>query len=149
MPQSLSKIYVHIIFSTKYRNRLIVDDNIRKELHSFIVSVLAKTGSYTEELYANDDHIHILCTLPRTITVAQLISKIKTTSSKWLKAKGIENFTWQGGYAVFSVSSSIVDIVSKYILKQPEHHKKRCFQNEVREFFNEYDVEYDERYVWD
>ena len=148
MSQSLSKVYLHCVFTTKHGLPLITDD-IRKDLHSYIVGTLSNVGSYVNEIYANSDHIHVLCTLPRTITIAELISKIKTSSSKWIKKQGISNFSWQGGYGAFSVSSSKVKIVEKYILNQPEHHKSVSFQDELRKFFNEYDIEFDERYVWD
>ncbi|MDD5571794.1 MAG: IS200/IS605 family transposase [Bacteroidales bacterium] len=148
MPQSLSKVNVHIVFSTKY-NRNLIKEEIREELHSYIVGVLSKLGSYTYEIFANPDHIHILSTLPRTITTAELISKIKTSSSKWIKNKGINNFYWQGGYGIFSVSASKVDIVKRYILNQLQHHRKKSFKGELRRFFKEYKIEYDERYVWE
>lgn len=148
MPQSLSKVYIHCVFSTKNRTQYI-NESLRNELHSYIIGTLVNIGSYVNEIYANPDHIHILCLLPRTIAIAELISKIKTSSSKWMKQKGISNFSWQGGYATFSVSSSRVKSVEKYILNQPEHHKKTSFKEELREFFKEYKVEFDEQYVWD
>ena len=148
MPQSLAKVNVHIVFSTKHRQNFIAEA-LRKELHAYIIGVLSNLGSYTYEIYANPDHIHILNTLPRTITIAELISKIKTSSSKWLKQKGVKDFDWQDGYAIFSVSASIVDVVKRYILSQPLHHKKEFFKDELRQYFREYDLEYDEQYVWD
>jgi len=148
MPQSLSKVYIHIVFSTKNGDSTINDD-IRTELHSYVIGILSNLGSFVNEIYANPDHIHILCSLPRTITIAQLISKIKTSSSKWIKTRGISKFSWQDGYGVFSVSSSKVETVKKYIRNQPDHHKKATFQDELRRFFKEYGVDYDERYVWD
>lgn len=148
MSQSLSKVYVHIVFSTKNHYPLIKDE-LRTELHSYIIGTLSNLGSYTNEIYANPDHIHILCSLPRTITIAQLISKIKTSSSKWIKTKGISKFSWQDGYGIFSVSSSKVETVEKYIRNQPEHHKKVIFKDELRRFFNEYNIVFDERFVWD
>jgi putative transposase len=148
MSQSLAKVNVHIVFSTKNGHHF-VNETIRKELNSYLIGVLSKLGSYTYELYANPDHIHILNTLPRTITIADLVSKIKISSSKWLKLKGICNFDWQDGYGIFSVSASKVNIVGKYILNQPEHHKKITFKDELRQFFKEYEIGYDERYAWD
>ena len=148
MPQSLSKVYIHCVFSTK-RSMPLITDTIRKDLHSYIVGTLSNVGSYVNEIYANPDHLHVLCTLPRTITIAELISKIKTSSSKWIKKQGIINFSWQNGYGSFSVSSSKVMIVEKYILNQPEHHKKTSFKDELRNFFKEYNMEYNEQYVWD
>ena len=148
MPQSLAKIYIHCVFSTKKRIPLIIDA-VRKDLHSYIIGTLANLGSYVYEIYANPDHIHVLCTLPRTITVAELISKMKTSSSKSIKKQGIKNFSWQDGYGVFSVSSSKLRVVENYIMNQAEHHGKLSFKDELRDFFKEYKVEYDEQYVWD
>ena len=148
MPQSLSKVYIHCVFSTK-KGIPLITDAVRKDLHSYIIGTLSNIGSYVNEIYANPDHLHVLCTLSRTITIAELISKIKTSSTKWLKRQGIINFSWQDGYGSFSVSSSKVKIVEKYILNQPEHHKNISFKDELRNFFKEYNIEHDERYVWD
>lgn len=148
MPQSLSKIYMHCVFSTKKRMPLITS-GVRDDLHSYMVGTLSKLGSYVYATYANPDHVHILCTLPRTITVAELMSKVKSSSSRWMKTKGINNFSWQDGYGAFSVSSSKLGIVKNYIINQAEHHKRDSFQDELRKFFQEYELEYDERYVWD
>jgi len=148
MPQSLAKVYVHIVFTTKYRQSLINDD-IRTELHSYMIGVLSNLGSYTYEIYANPDHIHILCTLPRTITMAELVSKAKTSTSKWIKQKGILGFGWQDGYGIFSVNAYGLNTVKKYIRNQPRHHIKKNYKDELRQFFKEYEIEYDERYVWD
>jgi REP element-mobilizing transposase RayT len=148
MPQSLSKIYVHCVFSTKNAKSLITD-SVRKDFHSYIVGTLSNNGSYVNEIYANHDHIHILCVLPRTLTIAELISKIKTSSSKWMKKQGVINFSWQDGYGSFSVSSSKIEVVEKYINNQSEHHKNISYKDELRKFLEEYNIEYDERYVWD
>ena len=148
MPQSLSQVYLHCVFSTKNRARLI-KENTRESLQAYMVGVLAKQGSYVHQIYANPDHVHILCTLPRTITIAELLSKVKSSSSKWMKTQGVKHFSWQGGYASFSVSSSGLAKVKKYIQNQPEHHNASSYQDELRKFFEEYNVEYDENYVWD
>ena len=147
MAQSLSKVYIHCVFSTKNGEHLITDA-IRKDLHAYIIGTLSNIGSFVNEIYANSDHIHVLCTLPRTVTIAELISKIKTSSSKWIKKQGIVNFSWQGGYGTFSVSSSKVVAVERYIQNQLQHHKKVSFQDELRKFFNEYNIDFDEKYVW-
>lgn len=148
MPQSLAKVYTHIVFTTKHGQCFITDD-VRAELHSYMIGVISAMGSYTYEIYANPDHVHILNTLSRTITIADMISKIKTSSSKWLKQKGILGFDWQDGYGIFSVSASGVNAVSRYIRNQPIHHADTGYKDELRQFFHEYKIEYDERYVWD
>jgi len=143
MSQSLSQVYIHIVFSTKNIESLIPED-VRSNLQAYIVGVLSELKSYTIELYANPDHIHILCTLPRIISIASLLSKVKTASSKWMKQNGINNFYWQDGYGVFSVSSSKLNAVKIYIANQQSHHKKNTFKEEIREFYKQYQVEYDE-----
>jgi REP element-mobilizing transposase RayT len=148
MPQSLAKVYIHIVFTTKTGYPFIAE-SIRPELQSYIIGTLSNLGIFTYEIFANPDHIHILCTLPRTLTIADLISKIKTSSSKWIKTKGFPDFDWQDGYGVFSVSSSKVATVENYIRKQPEHHKQSDYKDELRQFFREYKIDFDERYVWD
>jgi len=148
MSQSLAKVYTHIVFTTKH-GQCFVTDEVRAELHSYIIGTIAAMGMYTYEVYANSDHVHILTTLSRTITIADMISKIKTSSSKWLKQKGILGFDWQDGYGIFSVSASGVDVVTRYIRNQPKHHAKTGYKDELRLFFRKYKIEYDERYVWD
>ena len=148
MAQSLSKVYIHCVFSTK-KGEPMITDVIRKDLHSYIIGTLSNIGSFVNEIYANSDHIHVLCTLSRTITIAELISKMKTSSSKWIKNQGIMNFSWQGGYGTFSVSSSKVTVVERYIQNQQQHHKKISFKDELRKFFNEYKIDFNEQYVWD
>lgn len=148
MPQSLAKIYVHIVFTTKH-GQLFITEEIREKLQAYMVGVVANLNSHTNEVYANPDHVHILCNLPRTITVADFISKIKTSSSKWMKTKGVVEFQWQDGYGIFSVSSSKVTVVENYIRNQAVHHKKIDYKDELRRFFKEYGIDFNEEYVWD
>ena len=155
MAQSLLKVYIHCVFSTKNGEHLITDA-IRKDLHAYIIETLSNIGSFVNEIYANSDHNHVLCSLPRTVTIAELILKIKTSSSKCpsadeagIKKQGIINFSWQGGYITFLVSSSKVVAVERYIKNQPKHHKKISFRDKLRKFFNEYKIVFNEQYVWD
>ena len=148
MSQSLAKVYVHIVFTTKH-GQCFITDTVRAELHSYMIGTIAAIGMYTYEIYANPDHVHILTTLSRTITIADMVSKIKTSSSKWLKTKGIDEFDWQDGYGIFSVSASGVDTVTRYIQNQPIHHLTTDYKDELRWFFKKYGIDYDENYVWD
>jgi REP element-mobilizing transposase RayT len=97
------------------------------------------------------DHVHVLCVLSRNLTVAQLVGEIKRSSSKWVKSKGPSymRFSWQNGYGAFSVSRGHVERVRGYIDRQEEHHRKKVFKDEFRDFLLKYEIEYDERYVWD
>jgi putative transposase len=150
MSQSLSKICVHIVFATKYRQPLI-DERIENELFSYIGGICNSMGCIPVKVGGYVDHVHILCVLSRKITVMKLLEEIKKSSSRWLKTKfpGYSNFYWQDGYGVFSVNPYELEIVVRYIANQKAHHQKRTFKDEFRGFLKKYNVEYDERYVWD
>lgn len=150
MAQSLSKILVHLIFSTKGRESLIKDD-IRDELHRYMAAVLKELDSPAILINSVEDHIHILFSLSKNTSVSKVVEEIKKASSKWIKTKGNSNsgFHWQNGYGAFSVSQSNAPDVKKYIAGQREHHHRKTFQDEFREFLQRYEVQYDERYVWD
>ena len=150
MPQSLSQILVHLVFSTKNRETLLADD-VRDELHAYIGGIadhlkgtLLKAGSVA-------DHIHLLIAHPRTCSPSELVQEIKTGSSRWLKTKGSRyaNFHWQGGYGIFSISPSHRPALEVYIGNQAEHHRLETFQDEYRRLLQKFEIQFDERYVWD
>ena len=149
MPQSLSKVFIHIIFSTKGRFRFI-KPTIEQELFAYIAQVLKEHGAQPIKIDGTEDHVHILCGLPRTIALCDLLEKVKKRSSKWIKTKGPEyrDFSWQGGYGVFSVGEFGVERVIRYIAGQKKHHRTVTFKDEFREFLYRYGIEYDEKYVW-
>jgi len=130
MPQSLSKVYVHIVFSTKNRQKLI-DDTIAPSLFEYIGGICKGLECFPVQVGGYRDHVHILCTLSRKITQAKLLEEIKKRSSKWIKTKdaAYKNFYWQDGYGIFSVNPSEIEIVVNYIKNQAEHHQKRSFQS--------------------
>ena len=113
--------------------------------------IIKDIGGMPIQINGMPDHIHILSTLPRTITIAKYIEEIKRGSSKWIKTQGSEfiNFAWQVGYATFSVSSYKVNTVSRYIQNQKKHHSQVTFKKELIKFLVEYNVQYDEQYLWD
>jgi REP element-mobilizing transposase RayT len=148
MPQSLAKVYLHVIFSTKDRKPFISPEN-KQILQAYIVASASELGIYTLEIFANPDHIHWLCTLPRTLSIADMIQKIKIPSSNKMARIGPKEFHWQKGYGAYSVSQSKLETVKKYIQNQEEHHRKITFQEEYIQFLEEHEIEYDLRYVWD
>mgnify|MGYP003349014665 CR=1 FL=1 len=149
MPQSLSKVLVHLIFSTKHREPLIGSD-IRPRLHAYIVGILDNLHSPSLQTGGVADHVHILFALGRTVSQAGVVEEVKKSSSKWMKAEGnVPGFTWQAGYGAFSIGGSQADTVIHYIQNQDEHHRTVTFQEEYRKFLERYQVAYDERYVWD
>ena len=150
MAQSLSKVYLHIVFSTKKRFPFIKPE-IEDELYAYIGGTIKKLGGIPFIINGMGDHIHIFSTLPRTIALSKFLEEIKRSSSKWIKTKetAYQNFAWQGGYAAFSVSDSVKDTVVKYIQNQKEHHRSLSFKEEVIKFLKKYDLDYDEKYLWD
>jgi REP element-mobilizing transposase RayT len=150
MSQSLAKILVHLIFSTKNRQPLIHDD-IRDELHAYLIGILQVYESPSLITNSEPDHAHILFSLSKKHALAEIVEEVKKGSSKWIKTKGrsYANFYWQGGYGAFAVSESDRDQVIQYIANQHEHHKKVTFQDELRTLLTLNGIEFDERYLWD
>jgi len=148
MAQSLANILVHAIWSTKER-RPIIGDALRSNLHGYMAGILKNIESPALIINSVSDHVHVLCQLSKNLAACKLVEEIKKSSSKWMKENGVPDFAWQNGYGLFSVSQSNVDVVWKYIEGQAEHHRKRDFKEEFREFCKRYNVSLDERYVWD
>lgn len=151
MPQSLSKVYIHIVFSTKNRYPYLSDKKIRKELHSYLGGILKELECPVLTIGGVADHVHVLCMLSKNISISKIIGDIKRSSSKWVKTKSVSlsKFAWQNGYGVFSVGQSEIERVKTYILNQEEHHSKKSFQDELRALFRKYEVKYDEKFVRD
>jgi REP element-mobilizing transposase RayT len=150
MPQSLALVIVHLVFSTKDRQPLL-GASIRPALHAYLATVARNAGCECFRVGGVADHVHLAIRFSRTLTIADLVEELKTSSSKWLKAQSSElaSFTWQRGYGAFSVGPSDLDALRAYIDNQEEHHRTRTFQDEYRAFLTKYGIEFDERYVWD
>jgi len=151
MPQSLANVFVHIVFSTKNRYPFLNDDDIKKQMYSYLGGTCNNLDCNVVLVGGSVDHVHILCKLSRNTSISKLVGEIKRESSKWVKTKSnsLTKFSWQNGYGVFSVGKSEVGNVKSYIFSQEEHHRRKNFQEEYRLFLEEYNIEYDERYVWD
>ena len=151
MPQSLAKILIHTVFSTKDRRPYLHDRALRDEMHAYLGGILSNLGCQPIIVGGVADHVHLLSTLARTSTPADMVKEIKRSSSLWVKSKSpqLQAFGWQNGYGVFSLGFSQISDVKRYIANQEEHHRKISFQDELREFLRRYEVEFDERYMWD
>ena len=150
MPQSLACVYIHWVFSTKDRYPYFPDLQIRKELHGVLAGKAKTVGCNPIIVGGVADHVHLLTTLSRTVTIADSVKEIKRGSNQWVKDHlNIKNFSWQAGYGAFSVSKSNVDSVTAYIANQEIHHQENDFQNEFRRLLERHGIEFDERYVWD
>jgi putative transposase len=151
MPQSLAQIYLHLVFSTKDRRPFLQDLQVREEMHYYLGGTSNKLGCPVLRVGGVADHVHILCRLGRTITIADLVKELKRDSSQWAKSMTPElrDFYWQNGYGAFSVSPGHVEDLRAYIANQDEHHRQESFQEEFRRLLTKYGLEWDERYVWD
>ena len=151
MAQSLSRLWTHLIFSTKDRHPFLADKVVRAEMHAYLAQMLRALDCETRVVGGVDDHVHALFALSRKYAIASVVKEVKRTSSTWIKqtSRRLARFYWQAGYAAFSVSHSNLDAVTRYIENQEEHHKCISFQDEYRVFLKTHAVEYDERYVWD
>jgi len=147
MPQPLSNVLVHLVFSTKRRNPRITP-TIRRELNPYLTAVLKNHDCPALQIGGVEDHVHVLLQLSRKMSIAEVVEKVKTSSSKWAKPKDPE-FAWQAGYGAFSVSPFQSDGVIGYIQDQEAHHRGLSFQDEYRELLRLAGMALDERYAWD
>ena len=150
MPQSLSQLYVHLIFSTKHREPLLLSP-VREAAHTYLAAVLNNQDSPALKVGGMTDHVHALFRLSKNLALAKVVEEVKTSSSKWVKTQGrrLPNFHWQSGYGAFSVSAADVEEVVEYITQQETHHRVASFQEELRKLLDAHGIAYDERYVWD
>ena len=148
MAQSLSKLYVHIVFHIKNHDVVIRSED-ETELYAYIGGVIKANDAFPIKINGTENHIHILTTMSKNLSLAKFVEEIKRNSSRWIKNKGehYQTFAWQGGYAGYSVSQSKLSVVEKYIDNQKEHHKTIAFKDEYVKFLREYNVDFDEKYL--
>ena len=147
MPQSLIKILVHIVFSTKDRRDLIPPE-LEAELYAYMSGIVLNNGAKFIIGNGTANHSHLLLSAGR-LDIPRLVGDLKRSTSLWMKQKGVRDFYWQAGYGAFSIGEAQVPVVRDYIAGQKEHHKKHDFKDELRAICRRYEVEIDERYVWD
>ena len=151
MPQSHSRVILHLVFSTKNRAPFLRDADLRSRLWAYMAGILQNIGC--EPIFINgvEDHVHILCNLSRTVTIAKLVEELKTEPSKWVKKQdpALRDFYWQSGYSSFSVSQANLPKARDYVAGQEQRHGKISFQDEIRALCRAHGIEIDERYTWD
>jgi len=150
MAQTHVSLYIHVVFSTKNRVNIISPD-VEDELFAYIGGVIRNNNSILIAANGTSNHVHLLISLGKAVDLPRLIGDVKRSSSKWLKTKGgmLSKFQWQDGYSAFSVGHAQKADVVTYIAGQKEHHQAKLFEDEMRGFYKKYDIEFDERYVWD
>ena len=149
MSQTLVSLMAHVIFSTKNREPFITPE-VEPELFAYIGGILNNHESRLLTAGATADHVHLLISQSKNVSLSALMKDVKKDSSAWIKTKGsaFRNFHWQDGYGAFSIGRSEIPELKKYIASQKEHHRKRTFKEELIQFLDEYGVAYDERYLW-
>jgi putative transposase len=149
MPQSLSRIILHLIFSTKNRASYFTDPAIRNDFHGYLAATANNLGCPAIRVGGVADHVHVVCSLGRTMSVATVVAKLKVSSKLAVRERYLLKISWQNGYAAYSVSESTLEAVAQYVSDQETHHKTVSFQDEYRAFLKRHNVSFDERYVWD
>ena len=150
MSQSLVKNLVHLVYSTKHRQAWIPKAH-QADLFKYQAGIFREWDSPALIIGGVEDHVHALFSLSKNHALKKIVEEVKKGSSKWMKAEGprIAEFSWQAGYAAFSVSQSSIADVIRYIETQEEHHRKWTFQDELRGLLRRHEIEFDERYLWD
>jgi len=151
MPQSLVRVYLHIVFSTKHRRPYLTEKTWQEKLYGYMSGICKNLSCSALKIGGVENHVHLLTRHSKTMAISDFMRELKRSSSTWLKTQNpaLASFHWQDGYGAFSISPSHVDDVLAYIANQETHHKKESFQDEFRRFCKKYGVEIDERYVWD
>jgi putative transposase len=150
MPQSLAKNLIHLVFSTKNREPVLTE-RVRNPLCAYASAVLGDLNSHVIAINAWRDHVHILFALSKNRSLAETVMEVKRATSKWIKTQGKDfaQFHWQSGYGAFSIGQSGLEEVRTYIANQAKHHRVNSFKEEFRSFLKRYQIEFDERYIWD
>lgn len=150
MSQSLSKLYIHLVFHVK-NNYILIRDEDKQELYAYMGSIIKDNDSSPIIINGTGNHVHIFCVMSKNISLAKLTEEIKRHSSRWIKTKNpaYQHFAWQGGYAGFSVSPSLFEKTKNYILNQEEHHKNKALKDELVQFLKEYGIDYNEQYLFE
>jgi len=150
MANTYTQLLIQLVFAVKYRESMI-HENVRERVQKYMTGIVQKNGHKLLAIYCMPDHCHILIGWNPKQSLSDLTGKVKSNSSKWINQKKILKFRfeWQEGYGAFSYSKSQLDRVVKYILNQPEHHRRKTFQEEYLEFLEKFEVEYDEKYLFE
>jgi REP element-mobilizing transposase RayT len=149
MAGTFTALYYHLVFSTKHRQPFL-GDTIRPRLFEFLGGITRKDDGVLIKAGGVEDHLHLLVSLPPKLAPSDHLRALKSKSSRWLKDnfEEIPDFGWQEGFGAFTVSLSNIEDVSAYIADQREHHRKKTFKEEFREFLKKHKLDYDEKTIW-
>ena len=146
MAHTYTRLLYHLVFSTKDRTPLLTPP-WREKMHAYLGGILRNLKGRAIEVGGVEDHVHLFIQLPPTITVSEAMNKLKSNSSRWINQQPdhVGKFAWQEGYAAFSVSDNRYDETIQYIRNQEQHHAKRGFVEELKEFLERNGLSFDER----
>jgi len=150
MPNTYTQLYYHAVFSTKYRKPSITP-HLEERLYPYLNGIARGIGCTLIIGNGIEDHVHLLLRAPARLSVSSILKSLKGDSSRWVHETfaSLKNFEWQVGYGAFSVSTSGVGNVKRYISNQKPHHGRKTFKQEFVGLLEKHGVEYDERYLWD
>ncbi len=150
MPQSLASIHLHVVFSTKNREPWLTTDYASR-VYEYMGGTLGGNKCALIAAGGMPDHVHLLISMSRELSTADMVRMIKSNSSRWIHDTfaNLAGFAWQTGYGAFAVSYSNIPSVRAYIANQVQHHTKQSFQDELREFLRQHEIQWDEKYIWD
>ena len=149
MPNTYTQLYIQIVFAVQGR-KFIIEESIREELQKYISGIISNHKQKLFAIYCMPDHKHIFLSMKPNLAISDLVRTIKSNSTTFLKDKNLINdFSWQEGFGAFSYSKSQAKNVIDYVLNQPEHHRKRTFKEEYIEFLNKFEIDYDEKYLFE
>ena len=150
MANTYTQIYIHVVFAVQARESLIKVE-WREDLFKYIAGILKNQGIKLLAIGGVEDHVHILFGMSPTIALSDLIREVKANSSKYINENKFVRgkFYWQEGFGAFSYSRSQIDAVAKYVLNQEQHHAGRSFKDEYVGLLNRFEVEFDDRYLFD
>lgn len=150
MAGTFSQIYIQVIFAVKGRESLITI-SWEEELYKYITGIITNKGQKLLAINGTQDHIHFLIGMRPSCCLSDLIREVKKASNEFVNQKKYSKlkFQWQEGYGAFSYSHSALDNVIGYIQNQKEHHRKRTFQEEYKEFLTKYQIEYKDEYLFE
>ena len=150
MANTFTQIYIQIVFAVQGKLNLI-NEQIRERIEKYMCGIISNNQSKPISIYCNPDHVHILIGLHPSVSIADMARDIKSSSSKLINENNLikGKFRWQEGYGAFTYSRSQIDSVAKYILNQPEHHKKKSFKEEYLDILHKLDIQYDDKYLFE
>jgi REP element-mobilizing transposase RayT len=150
MANTYSQIYIQIVFAVKARQNFI-KETFREELQKYMTGIITNKKQKLYAIYCMPDHTHILVSIKPDVSISDLVRDIKANSSSFIKEKNLvsNSFSWQEGFGAFSYSKSQAPVLVKYILNQPEHHRKKTFQQEYLDFLTQFEIEYNEKYLFE